>query len=331
MVVSETPDREFRREIKERSIDELPDGEVLIRVHYSSLNYKDALSATGNRGVTRKYPHTPGIDAAGVVEESCVEAFVPGDEVVVNGYDLGMNTSGGFSGYIRVPANWVLPLPSGLSLREAMIAGTAGVTAALSVAALQDGGVTPDRGPVLVTGATGGVGLISVMILSKLGYEVTAATGKWGQEEWLARFGAAKVIGREDVLEPARRALLQPTWAGAIDTVGGAFLDSVLRATQPRGVVTACGNVAGHTLETNVYPFILRGIRLQGIDSAECPLEIRRGIWAKLGSDWKPNQLNDIAEEYSLDELSDRIDVILRGAVRGRTVIRITQATARTA
>src|SRR5690606_11043885 len=219
--IEEQPDGSFTRSIVRRSTDDLPAGDVLVRVHYSSLNYKDALSASGNRGVTRKYPHTPGIDAAGTVVESAVDAFGPGDEVIVIGYDLGMNTAGGFGGYIGVPAGWVVKRPAGLSLREAMIVGTAGFTAAQCVAALVDHGVTPESGEVLVTGATGGVGSMAVAMLGKLGYNVTAATGKRDEVDFLHNLGARTVLERAEVDDQSGKVLLRERWAGVVDTVGG--------------------------------------------------------------------------------------------------------------
>ncbi|HFD39509.1 MAG TPA: acryloyl-CoA reductase, partial [Anaerolineae bacterium] len=257
LVVHEMEDGTFRRRIERRSLADLPSGEVLVRVHYSSLNYKDALSATGHRGVTRRYPHTPGIDAAGVVESSDSDAFQPGDPVVVTSYDLGMNTPGGWGRYIRVPAEWVVPLPAGLTLRESMILGTAGFTAALSVHRLQHEGITPDRGAVLVTGASGGVGSLAVGILHRIGYRVVAATGKAEAEPFLRDLGAAEVVPRQQVLDDSPRPLLKGRWAGVVDTVGGAYLASVLKAVQLHGAVTCCGLVASAEFSTTVYPFIL--------------------------------------------------------------------------
>ncbi|MFB0963552.1 MAG: YhdH/YhfP family quinone oxidoreductase, partial [Pseudomonas sp.] len=228
--VTETP--QFQQRVIERSLADLPDGEVLIRVHYSSLNYKDALSATGNRGVTRTFPHTPGIDAAGVVEHSKVAEFTAGDEVIVTGYDLGMNTYGGMAQYIRVPAAWVIKRPAGLSLRESMILGTAGLTAALCVDKLLRAGLTVDAGPVLVTGATGGVGSIAIVLLKQLGFDVTAVTGKTEQAEFLRQLGAKQVIDREALTVGTDKALLKPQWAGVVDTVGGDILFNAVKSLQ---------------------------------------------------------------------------------------------------
>jgi acrylyl-CoA reductase (NADPH) len=226
MIVTETADKQFIRAIGDKHISDLPEGEVLIKVQYSSLNYKDALSASGNKGVTRKYPHTPGIDAAGLVAASTDPAFKPGDQVLVTGYDLGMNTAGGFEEYIRVPAAWVVPLPAGLSLRESMVYGTAGFTAALSCFKLINYGVTPDRGPVLVTGATGGVGSIALAILAQSGYTVAAVTSKLNEAPYLQQLGAKEVIGVAEADDQSGRPLLKPRWAGVVDTVVDGFAKS---------------------------------------------------------------------------------------------------------
>lgn len=275
MVVIELEGNKFSREIEQRDINSLPEGDVLIKVNYSSLNYKDALSSTGNKGVTRKYPHTPGIDAAGVVVESSNENFKEGSEVLVTGYDLGMNTSGGFSEYIRVPAEWVVMLPKGLSLEESMIYGTAGFTAALSVYKLVQSGVNPSDGEILVTGASGGVGSIAVGILSKLGYDVIAGTGKPEAREVLINTGAKDIILREELDDKSGKPMLKTRWAGVIDTVGGNILSTVIKATKYGGSVTACGNVASPEFSANVFPFILRGVNLLGVDSVQCPMDLR--------------------------------------------------------
>ena len=312
----------FIRSFETRQLDDLPQGEVLVRVHYSSLNYKDALSAIGNRGVTRRYPHTPGIDAAGVVAESADSNIKPGDEVIVSCYDLGMNTSGGFAEYIRVPAAWVVAKPALLSLKEAMSYGTAGFTAALSVYKMMQQGVRPEDGPVLVTGAPGGVGSVAVAILAQEGFQVTAASGK-AAEDFLSSLGAKEIISREQVSGGADKALLRPRWAGVIDTVGGEILAKALKTTKPCGTVTCCGNVASGELPITVYPFILRGITLVGIDAAECPLELRKKIWQKIASDWKLDQLAELSNEIPLTDVSDAIDRILAGKIKGRTIIKI--------
>lgn len=321
LVVSEAGDGKFTREVKSREIESLPEGEVLIKVKYSSLNYKDALSAAGNRGVTRKYPHTPGVDVAGVVETCGGGEFDLGDEVVTHGYDLGMDTSGGFGQYVRVPAKWVLPLPDGLGLEESMIYGTAGFTAAYSALKIAEGGVAPGDGNILVTGATGGVGSVAVAILSMAGYEVTASTGKPDRGEFLKDLGAAEVIGRQDLVDTTGKLLLRGRWAGAVDTVGGEMLATALKSVRQRGVVTTCGNVASHELNINVYPFILRGVSLVGIDAASCPMEKRKAVWEKIAGEWKLPGLGRISKKVSLEELDPEIDKILKGGQVGRVVI----------
>jgi putative YhdH/YhfP family quinone oxidoreductase len=322
MVVEEIGEKQFSRSITEKSIDQLPDGDVLIKVGWSSLNYKDALSASGNRGVTKKYPHTPGIDASGVVEESRSEAFKPGDEVIVTSYDLGMNTSGGFAQYIRVPAAWVVPLPDGLDLREAMIFGTAGFTAGMSVMALTRS-VPADRGDVLVTGATGGVGSLSVALLAKLGYSVTAVSGKSEAEPFLKGLGVRNILSRNEATLGHERPILKGIWAGVIDTVGGEILAAAVKSTDLQGVVTCCGNVASPDLPLTVFPFILRGVSLIGIDSQNCPMEQRRAVWQRLASDWKPARLDELCHEVSLDQLGEQIDLILRGGQTGRIIVKM--------
>jgi len=323
MLVSETEEKEFQREIITRQIKDLPKGDLLINVKYSSLNYKDALSAIGNRGVTRDYPHTPGIDGAGIIIESSNTNFKVGDKVIVTGYDLGMNTSGGYGEYIRVPAEWVVKLPENLTLRESMIYGTAGFTAALSVCKLVHSGVKPDDGDILVTGATGGVGSIAISILNKIGYNVIGATGKTHEKDMLLAIGAKDIIDRNEIDAGSGRALLKGRWAGVIDTVGGNMLATAIKSTNYGGSVTCCGNVASHKLLTSVYPFILRGVSLFGIDSVQCPMNIRLEIWDKLSSVWKPNNLNDTADEVSLDGLNKKIDMILDGSHRGRTIVNL--------
>ncbi len=322
MVVSETEDKGYVREIRRKSIDELPEGEVLVKVRYSSLNYKDALSATGNRGVTRRYPHTPGIDAAGVVAESSVDAFRPGDDVVVTSYDLGMNTPGGFGEYIRVPAGWVVRLPEGLSLRESMIYGTAGFTAALSVLRLVEV-VPPDRGLILVSGATGGVGSISVSILSKIGYRVAAVNGLVDESDYLKSLGAETVVSIEEATDTSGRPLLKSLWAGGIDTVGGDILATTVKSVDHAGAVTCCGNAASPELPLNVYPFILRGISLIGIDSQNCPMPYREKTWKKLAGEWKIPQLEDVVTETDLEGLEERIGRMLEGKGKGRTLVAV--------
>ncbi len=323
MVVREEGEKNYVREITERSVGDLPPGEVLIRVHYSSLNYKDALSAVGNKGVTRKYPHTPGIDAAGVVAESDDARFTKGDRVLVTGYDLGMNTSGGFGQYIRVPAEWVIPIPDDLTEKESMAYGTAGLTAALSVFHLESRGIAPEGGDVLVTGATGGVGSMAVTFLARAGYDVVAVTGKNDAEGYLLEIGAKRTVGREEVTDDGKRPLLKSRWAGVVDTVGGGILANAIKSTMLHGTVTCCGNAASGDLPITVYPFILRGISLLGVDSQNCPRKDRLRIWDKLAGPWKPDHLDRITREVPLADLSPHIDEILAGKKMGRTVVHL--------
>ena len=323
LVVSKTDEKTFTREITERSISDLPEGEVLIRVHFSSLNYKDGLSCIGNPGVTRNYPHTPGIDASGKVTESSDSRFKEGDSVIVTGYDLGMNTSGGFGEYIRVPADWVVPLPEGMTFKEASIYGVAGFTAALSVDALQKHGVSPEQGEIVVTGSTGGVGSVSVALLSLLGYTVVASTGKKEESEFLQRLGASEIISREEVNDESKKPLLRERWAGAVDTVGGTTLAALLKAAKRGGAVAATGLVASSELSTTVFPFILRGVSLLGIDSGFTPTKLRLEIWNILAGIWKIPQLEQLTIDCTLEELDPEIDKILAGGQRGRVVVNL--------
>jgi putative YhdH/YhfP family quinone oxidoreductase len=322
MVVSETAEKTFPREIRERGLNDLPAGELIIEVKYSSLNYKDALSATGNKGVTRKYPHTPGIDAAGVVADSTTKLFAAGDQVTVTGFDLGMNTSGGFGQYISVPALWASKLPQGLSLKDSMSHGTAGLTAALCIIRLMASGLTKDSGEVLVTGATGGVGSVAVAILAKLGFSVVAATGKASEQDFLTKLGAKSVISREEANDTSGRPLQKPRWAGVVDTVGGNILATALKSTKYGGLVAACGNAMSHELNVNVFPFILRGVSLLGVDSVEIPMRARQMAWSKLAGEWKID-VGNLITEVSLEELNPKIDEILKGAIRGRVLVNL--------
>lgn len=319
--VEEQPDGTFRRSIVTRTTDELPPGEVLVKVLFSSLNYKDALSATGNKGVTRKYPHTPGIDAAGIVEESQSPEFGPGDAVVVIGYDLGMNTPGGYGEFIRVPANWVAKLPPQLAAYESMMLGTAGFTAAMAVEALQWHEVMSQQGEILVTGATGGVGSVAVALLAQLGYDVVAATGKLQETSFLQALGAKSVIHRDELIDPSSKALLRERWAGVVDAVGGPLLSSAIKAVRLGGSVAVCGNVASPRVDTTVFPFILRGVNLLGIDSANYPIERRRALWQRLAGEWRLEILENLSREVPLNQLDREIDRILQGKLTGRIVV----------
>lgn len=321
MVVSENEDETFTRAIGERTVDDLPDGDLLVAVGWSSLNYKDALSASGNKGVTRNYPHTPGIDAAGTVAESRVGGFAKGDEVVLTGFDLGANTDGGFAEYVRAPAAWAVKRPDGLTLKESMVYGTAGFTAALSVLRLQESGVEPGSGDVLVTGATGGVGCLAVAILARAGYRVVASTGKEAEKEFLTDLGAAEVVSREAVDDRSGRPLSRGLWAGVVDTVGGNILATAVKSTKYGGVVTCCGNVASADLPTTVFPFILRDVRLVGVATPDYPADLRPALWRKMAAEWKPPRLDAVTIDCSLDELDAHIESILEGRVRGRVVV----------
>ena len=325
MVVEETAEGDFIRKVTPRSLDDLPEGEVLVQVHFSSLNYKDALSATGNKGVTKKYPHTPGIDAAGVVVESDSDEFKPGDQVIATSYDLGMNTPGGFGQYIRIPANWLVPLPGSLSLKESMAYGTAGLTAAFSILKLQEHGVGPDAGDILVTGATGGVGSFALAMLATIGYQVVAVTGKSEQHEFLTGLGAQEIISREEAVDTSAKPLLKARWAGVVDTVGGDILATAIKSTKQHGCVTCCGNVASADLHINVYPFILRGISLVGIDSQNFPMDLRRRTWEKIAGEWKLAGLDQQTSVRSLEELNGEIERMLAGKQKGRVIVDLTR------
>lgn len=299
----------------------LSDHDVLIQVHYSSLNYKDALSASGNKGVTREYPHIPGIDASGVVLEDRSGAFSEGQKVVVTGRDLGSNTSGGFGELIRVPKDWVVELPAGLTPEMAMKYGTAGFTAMYGVKRMQRELIKPEDGKVLVTGATGGVGSLAVFFLSELGYEVVAATGKIDKEDFLKELGAAEVIHRDVVSGVNENFLLSREWNGVIETVGGEMLDAVIRQTNHDGAVACCGNILGHELKTNIYPFILRGVSLLGIDSAICKMPMRLKIWDSIAGMNHGKLPDDFARIVGLENLKPEMEAILDGKQAGRVVV----------
>jgi putative YhdH/YhfP family quinone oxidoreductase len=322
-LVRKLGDERIESAIEKVSLADLPEGDVLIRVEYSSLNYKDALAASGHPGVARKFPHVPGIDAAGTVVESRSSEYAPGQRVLVAGSDFGAGRWGGWGQYARVPADWVIPLPTGMSPRDAMIYGTAGFTAALSVDTLLKHGITADRGEVLVTGATGGVGILAVKLLALLGYDVAAVSGKADRYEWLKDHGAKSVISREEAVDTSSRPLLSARWAGVVDSVGGDMLATAIRASQIGGCVTACGLVGGAELPLTVYPFILRGVTLAGIDSAWCPRERRTELWNKLAGPWKPPKLDDVATTMPLEKIGEAVQQILQGKIAGRTVVAI--------
>ena len=309
-------DQGFTNSIDNLSISNLKENDLLVKVSYSSLNYKDALSASGNKGVTREYPHTPGIDAVGEVVKSNTSDFKIGDKIIVTGYDLGMNTYGGFGQYISIPANWAVMLPKELSENEAMSIGTAGLTAGLCIRKLLMNDLDPESGDVLVTGASGGVGSVAVMLLSKLGFNVIALTGKKDQINYLESLGASSVIMRSE-MEEQGRPLQKGVYQGGVDTVGGNILSNFISQTSQRGAITCCGNVASDKLQTSVFPFILRGVTLIGIDSAESLLEVKKEIWNKFSKDWKID-LEKITKEVQLESLSDEVTKILEGKQVGR-------------
>jgi alcohol dehydrogenase len=320
-LITSEENKTFINSIEKKDISDLPENDTLIKVKYSSLNYKDALSASGNKGVTRNFPHTPGIDAAGVVEITSGNKFKSGDEVIVTGYDMGMNTYGGFGEYIKVPQEWIVKKPKNLSLSESMAFGTAGLTAGLCLRKLLAHGLKPEDGDVFVSGVTGGVGIISLMLFKKLGFNVTAITGKLDQEEFLKNLGANQVIDRNsldlDLISP----LQKPIYSGGIDAVGGKILSNLICSTSQRAAIACCGMVGGLALDTSIFPFILRGLTLFGIDSAESLIDIKDEIWNNFSSSWKLENIDQNIKDISLDELPEEIDKILKGNQIGRVRI----------
>lgn len=310
-----------RHGIAQRALDDLPPGDVIVRVAYSSLNYKDALACQAHPGVVRTLPHVPGIDAAGSIVESNDARYQAGQEVVITGYELGAPRWGGWSEFIRVPADWIVPLPDELSLKDAMVLGTAGFTAAQCVHAIVLNGVTPDDGEILVTGATGGVGCLALRLLAKLGYAVVAVTGKEKMKPRLYEWGAGRVLSREEAVSKSDKQLLSAFWAGAVDTVGGATLSTIVRETKPYGVVAACGLVGGTDLSLTVHPFILRGVTLAGIGSSLLPYDRRLEIWRKLSHEWRLEGLDELTTTVGLTDLESSIERILKGEIVGRTVV----------
>ncbi len=320
-VVDRREDR-FERGLRTLGMGDLAAGDVDIEVAWSSVNYKDGLAATADGKVARAYPLIPGVDMAGVVIRSADPAFAAGGEVIAHGYDLGVSHHGGYAEYARVPAGWVVPLPTGLSAREAMAIGTAGFTAALSIVELEARGLEPANGPVLVTGATGGVGSTAIAILSELGYEVWAVTGKTDERGWLGELGASGFLTREEVTAEGRP-MEKERWAGAIDSVGAAALPYILRTLRRDGAVAACGNASGPELITTVFPFILRGVALLGIDSAYLAIDRRRRLWERLATDLRPRALGGRVTEVTLDTLEQALDAIRSGEARGRWIVRV--------
>lgn len=321
LLAQESPDGNVVAAPTEIALSDLPPGDVLIEVQYSSLNYKDALAAGGHSGVVKSLPHVPGIDCAGTVAESSDPAWQVGDAVLVTGYGLGAAQWGGYSQYVRVPGDWVVAMPPGLDARRAMTIGTAGFTAAQCITAIVQRDIEPASGPVVVTGATGGVGSWSVAILAKLGYQVTAVSGKADQADMLRALGASDVVGRDVVHDSSDRPLLAAKWAAAVDTTGGVPLATIVRSLQHRGCVAACGLVAGVDLPLTVHPFILRGVTLAGIDSAKCPHAMRLAMWNQLAGDWQVELPSDFVTEITLADVPDRVKQILAGNVIGRTLV----------
>jgi NADPH2:quinone reductase len=304
------------------TLEELTPGDVVVRAEYSSVNYKDALAATGAGKILRRFPLIGGIDVAGTVASSADPRFHEGDRVLVTGYDLGVSNDGGYAGFARVPADWVVPLPDGLTTFEAMALGTAGFTAALALVRLEHNGLSAARGPVAVTGATGGVGSLATAVFARRGYEVTAITGKEDAHEYLRELGATSVVSRHTLaMDP--RPLAKATWAGAVDAVGGEMLSWLLRTTIHWGAVASTGLTGGAEVHLTVMPFILRGVSLIGIDSAACPMDIRRDVWRRLASDMKPPTLGAIAKEITLEGLPDAFATLLAGKARGRYVVNV--------
>jgi acrylyl-CoA reductase (NADPH) len=315
-------DDHFSAKTKTITLNDLPEGNVIIKVQYSSVNYKDGLASIPTGKIVRSYPFVPGIDLAGVVVSSQDSRFDEGDEVIATSYEIGVSHYGGYSEYARIPGDWIVPLPEGLTLKEAMVYGTAGFTAALSVHRLEENGLTPDSGKVLVTGATGGVGSIAVAILAKRGYHVVASTGKESEHAFLKEIGAKEIVSREEIYGEKIKPLDKQLWAGAVDPVGGKTLAAILSKMTYNGSVSVSGLTGGTDVSTTVFPFILRGINLLGIDSVYCPMETRKVIWQRMASDFKPDSLLDtIKNEVTLNELPQSLSLILKGEMRGRTIV----------
>lgn len=322
LVLSESGGK-VSNEIQELTSSDLPDGDVLVRVEYSDVNYKDGMVVNGIGGLVRNYPHVPGIDFAGVVEESSHSRYAAGDKVVLTGWRVGEVHWGGYSQKARVNGDWLVPLPEGLSTKQAMAVGTAGLTSMLCVIALEDHGLTTSDGPVLVTGAAGGVGSVAVSILARLGYEVGASTGREAQHEYLKSLGATTIVARSDLSEPNKRPLESETWAGAIDTVGSTTLARVLAQVKYGGSVAACGLAGGPKLEVTVLPFLLRGVNLLGIDSVMQPFENRVRVWDRIASDLPHEKLEKMTEVIGLSGVAEAASSILSGQVRGRLVVEL--------
>ncbi|MEY8741218.1 acryloyl-CoA reductase [Bacillales bacterium AN1005] len=312
---------DFKAGIKKIGLNELPNGDVVVKVSYSSVNYKDGLASIPNGNIVKSYPFIPGIDLAGIVISSKDNRYKPGDEIIATSYGLGVSHFGGYSEYARIPADWIVPLPKGLTLKEAMIYGTAGFTAALSIHQLEKNGLTPNKGKILVTGATGGVGSIGIAILSKLGYHVVASTGKESEHNYLNLLGAKEILPREAIIGDKIKLMDKQHWAAVVDPVGGKSLASILSKIQYGGSVAVSGLTGGSDLPTTVFPFILRGINLLGIDSVYCPMELRINIWNRMASDMKPFGMDKIINEINFSDLPEALSTIIKGKSRGRTVV----------
>jgi len=323
-LVRKTDNDRIESAIAQQPLRDLPPGDVLIRVAYSSLNFKDAMAAQGNPGIVKRFPHVPGIDAAGTVVASESTEFEVGQRVIATGHELGVERWGGWAEYVRVPAAWVVPLPESMTLEQSMVLGTAGFTAAQAVASLIHHGVTPDAGELMVTGATGGVGSIAMQILTKLGYQVVALSGKQHRHQWLKQLGAARVLDRDALADKGGRPLQSAQYVGAIDTVGGKPLATLIKLIKYRGCVACCGVVAGADLPLTVYPFILRGVTLDGIDSAWCPDDLRVSLWHRLANEWRIQPPQDFAARVSLEEVGQAVELMQTGQITGRIVVRLT-------
>lgn len=323
LVVNKT-ETDFSVQIQPLVFNDLPNGNVLIKVAYSSINYKDGLAATPNGKIVRHYPFVPGIDLAGTVVSSSDSRFREGDHVIATSYEIGVTHFGGYSEYAQIPADWIVPLPQNLTLREAMIYGTAGFTAALSIVRLEENGLTTEKGKVLVTGATGGVGSLAAAMLAKLGYQVTASTGKTSEHEFLTGLGVSEIISREEVFNGKIKALDKQFWAAAVDPVGGQTLAAILSKITYGGSVAVSGLAGGTDVPATVFPFILRGVNLLGIDSVYCPMETRQKVWQRMATEFKPEQLSNLVQkEVSLEQLPEALPTLLKGQARGRIIVKI--------
>ena len=312
-----------RGQLGQLTEEQLDAGEVVIRVHYSSINFKDALAATGTGKIIRRFPCVGGIDMSGEVVESMDARFRPGDMVIATSFDIGVSHHGGYAQFARVPAKWVLPLPAGLTLFEAMALGTAGFTAALGIVRMEDNGLAPANGPVIVTGATGGVGSLAIDMLAKVDYEVVALTGKATEQDYLRGLGASDIKLTSSINHEKVRPLEAGQWAGAVDNVGGPILHWVLATMKQAGTVASVGNAASSKLDTTVFPFILRGVSLLGVDSGYMGFPIRQRVWDRLASDLKPRHLNEVTRTIGLDALPSAFDDFVKGRIKGRVVVRV--------